>query len=474
MMPIILPTLVLALLATVAIAGTSRSRRPQDNVSNSISPKLNEHPNAKTLATGSDNDIPGTPPFDVSAQTQTQTSSALTFAFRKTIGAFVLDVAWTTSAKRLAILGASGSGKSMTLRMLAGLETGDTASMTFGDADYLNKPAEERHIAYVPQDYGLFPHLKVAQQWTFARNANAQAAHHWSRHLGLNGLENRYPDSLSLGQRQRVSIVRALSRPCPLILLDEPFSALDTPRRRQLRASLRILQSQISATTIVVTHDPDEAALLADDVLIIDHGKVLQAGPTLTVFRRPASLRVAELLGLSNVGEGYLRHDGFLQIGLDAVHGEPILLKPSSWQRHSAATNPIPGNPSDLPPDGPVLWRVDPSAVRQVQTMGPGHVPAQFPAQALPQVQGGDQRQTGTTGTNRHLNPYHPAIVTGHRLIDGMDYLTVSLGAVTLSIREGRHRHDRPTLGETVHIDIDPAGVDVWCRAPDQLNVANV
>lgn len=459
MMPIILPTLVLALLATLAIAGTSRHGWSNDRAGSTTPPAPAANIHSQALPTHLDERVPAPPPYGASALTQAP--AALTFHFQKAMGAFVLDVTWTTSAKRLAILGASGSGKSMTLRMIAGLETADRASMSFGGADYLRKAAEQRHIAYVPQDYGLFPHLRVAQQWSFARDADAQAARYWSRHLGLEGLEQRYPNTLSLGQRQRVSIVRALSRPCPLILLDEPFSALDTPRRRQLRESLRTLQSEISATTIVVTHDPDEAALLADEVLVIDQGKVLQAGPTAMVFSRPANLRVAELLGLSNVGEGYLTPSGVLQLGVNGVNGEPILLEPSVPVQSASTTQEAlaaaaAGNASDVASASRVLWRIDPSAVRF--HLGLNLEPDIEPDIARRRIEAGQRAD-------------HAAIVTGQRLIDGRDFITASLGAATLLIPQRRHHQARLIAGATVYLDIDPTGIDVWLGSPENVRV---
>jgi molybdate transport system permease protein len=122
------------------------------------------------------------------------------------------------------------------------------------------------------------------------------------------------PHQLSFGQRQRVALARALTRHSELLLFDEPFAALDTPRRRLLQQSLRALQREISAVTIIVTHDPDEAALLADEVLVVEQGRVLQAGAIDAVFERPASMRVAALLGLHNVGEGSISANGQLEI----------------------------------------------------------------------------------------------------------------------------------------------------------------
>jgi molybdate transport system permease protein len=231
----------------------------------------------------------------------------LVFRLARRLGAFSLDIAWAPVTRRLAIIGPSGSGKSLALRLIAGLETNEAGCVTLGATDLGALPPEARQIGYMPQDYGLFPHMTVAQQLAFPVHADAAAARYWVGHLGLGALENHLPKQLSFGQRQRVALARALTRHSQLLLFDEPFSALDTPRRRRLQQSLRELQREIEAVTIIVTHDPDEAALLADEILVVDQGRVLQAGGIAEVFARPATMRAAELLGLSNVGRGVVR-----------------------------------------------------------------------------------------------------------------------------------------------------------------------
>ncbi|RFU44607.1 ATP-binding cassette domain-containing protein [Paraburkholderia sp. DHOC27] len=238
----------------------------------------------------------------------------LAFHLTRHLGAFDLDIAWAPVTRRLAVIGPSGSGKSLALRLIAGLERNERGTVRLGDADLGALPPEDRQIGYMPQDYGLFPHMTVAQQLAFPVDADPASARYWLDHLGLAALTGRLPHQLSFGQRQRVALARALTRHSQLLLFDEPFAALDTPRRRRLQQSLRALQREIAAVTIVVTHDPDEAALLADEVLVIEQGRVLQAGALDTVYERPASLRVAELLGLHNVGEGIMRAQGRLEI----------------------------------------------------------------------------------------------------------------------------------------------------------------
>lgn len=228
----------------------------------------------------------------------------LAFALKRHLGAFDLDIEWTPSTRRLAIIGRSGSGKSLALKLIAGLERNEAGFVRFGETQLDALPPEQRHIGYVPQDYGLFPHMTLKRQLSFPVDADAASARYWAEHLGLSALMDRLPRQLSFGQRQRVALARVLSRHSQLLLFDEPFSALDTPRRRRLQQALRALQREISAVTVLVTHDPDEAALLADEVLVLERGRVLQAGAVDHVFRQPASLQVAALLGLHNVGEG--------------------------------------------------------------------------------------------------------------------------------------------------------------------------
>jgi ABC-type sulfate/molybdate transport systems ATPase subunit/ABC-type sulfate transport system permease component len=292
MMPLLLPTLAIA----IVCAALSLYSRRQAAVT---LPDNNE--DAAELAIGQ--------PVMESGERR------LDFHLTRHLGAFDLDITWAPATRRLAIIGPSGSGKSLALRLIAGLEHNERGKVRLGDADLGALPPEDRQIGYMPQDYGLFPHMTVAQQLAFPVNADAASARYWLEHLGLAPLTGRLPRQLSFGQRQRVALARALSRHSQLLLFDEPFAALDTPRRRRLQQSLRALQREIAAVTVVVTHDPDEAALLADEVLVIEHGRVLQAGALSAVYERPASLRVAELLGLHNIGEGTMRAQGRLELG---------------------------------------------------------------------------------------------------------------------------------------------------------------
>jgi len=284
MMPLLLPTLAIAIVCAALSIYSLRQKSALEQTEN-----------------GDDAPEPGT---DLTASRGETTGRRLAFHLQRRLGAFELDIAWTPATRRLAIIGPSGSGKSLALRLIAGLESNASCSVRLGATDLSPLPPERRQIGYMPQDYGLFPHMTVAQQLAFPVDADAASARYWLGHLGLAQLVARLPHQLSFGQRQRVALARALTRHSELLLFDEPFAALDTPRRRLLQQSLRALQREISAVTIIVTHDPDEAALLADEVLVVEQGRVLQAGAIDAVFERPASMRVAALLGLHNVGEG--------------------------------------------------------------------------------------------------------------------------------------------------------------------------
>jgi molybdate transport system permease protein len=171
---------------------------------------------------------------------------------------------------------------------------------------------EHRGVGYVPQGFGLFPGRTVWQQAVFGVDTDPARAAWWLETLHLEGLLDRYPEQLSGGQRQRVSLARALARDPRAVLLDEPFSALDAPVRTELRRELRRLQHETGLSTILVTHDPEEAAMLADEIMVISHGRVLQTGPCATVYRRPASVEVGRLLGIDNLVAGFAADDGTL------------------------------------------------------------------------------------------------------------------------------------------------------------------
>lgn len=257
--------------------------------------------------------------------------ATLAFDLRRDVPGFDLRLAHVCASRQVVVLGPSGSGKSMFLRLLAGLEPlarGDGAQVRFGAIDWSALPSEVRRIGYVPQDYGLFRHLTVWEHLTAGVGASPAAAREWLRRLHLDGLEERFPDELSGGQRQRVALGRALVPAPEILLLDEPFSALDAPVRHELRADLRRLQRETGVATLIVTHDPQEATLLAEEILVLSAGRLLQTGALREVASHPRSPAVARLLGARNVLDGIVTVPGRLDcqsvsLPADATLGVP-------------------------------------------------------------------------------------------------------------------------------------------------------
>jgi ABC-type Fe3+/spermidine/putrescine transport system ATPase subunit/ABC-type sulfate transport system permease component len=230
------------------------------------------------------------------------------------LGSFHLAVRHQAASRHLAVLGPSGSGKSTLLRCLAGLYGAAPGPVSYGDRRVEDVPVEQRRVGYVAQSFGLFPHLTVWEQLLFATDAEPATAAYWLAALHIDGLEDRLPTELSGGQRQRVALAQALSRSPDVLLLDEPFSALDTPVRHELRREMRRFQRETEISTVLVTHDPEEAALLADEVIVISGGRGIQEGTVRETFARPASPEAARLLGVRNVFSGVVAGPGELDV----------------------------------------------------------------------------------------------------------------------------------------------------------------
>jgi molybdate transport system permease protein len=261
------------------------------------------------------------------SQETSHNRDALDFALAKQLGDFSLDVTHRAAGPRLALLGPSGAGKTLTLRLLAGLmRPTDGARVALGSQALHDRPPERRELGYVPQQPALMPRRSVWRQVTFGAGAKPALAAWWIERLGLAGLEGRLPDELSGGQQRRVALARALAVEPRVLLLDEPFAGLDAPVRDRLRRELRRLQREVGLSTVLVTHDPEEAALLADEVLVLDRGRVLQAGTRASVFGAPASPQVAALLGIANAHRGVALGRGLIRSGGVAlrVGGEPL------------------------------------------------------------------------------------------------------------------------------------------------------
>jgi molybdate transport system permease protein len=307
MMPVLLPTLVLALVI-MALSGAVGQKYTWQR---GLWLRAIITPNA--VPSGLQASLPSAAPRSV------ERDAELSLRLEKQLGEFSLDLEWAPQSRRLAILGPSGSGKSLTLKLIAGIDRFCEGRVIVDGRDLSHLEPWERSIAYVPQGYGLFPHLNVSEQVRFPVGANAQVAEYWINRLGLQGLEQRLPAALSLGQQQRVALARAFNRPATLLLLDEPFSALDAPLRARLRRDFLALQAEFAATTILVTHDPVEAALLADELLVLVEGKALQRGPVSHVFMRPANETVAGLLGADNMAKGIALDEHSILVGDDVA-----------------------------------------------------------------------------------------------------------------------------------------------------------
>src|SRR5690242_5758135 len=266
---------------------------------------------------------------------------AVSFDLDVAVGTFQLRVAHQATSNRIAILGPSGAGKSITLRAIAGFLGQEAGRVQFNDEDVAQVRVEQRRVGYVPQGLVMFPGRTAWQQVLFAAGADPALAAWWLRTLRLDGLEGRLPGELSGGQRQRVGLARALSFGPRLVLLDEPFSALDAPVREELRRELRRLQREAGLSTVIVTHDPEEAAQLADELLVLDGGRLLQAGSRREVFDAPAGPEVARLLGYPPVSAGTVASPTSLDVGEVSL----------------AAC------PAGLEPGGAVLWTVRPDRV---------------------------------------------------------------------------------------------------------------
>lgn len=200
----------------------------------------------------------------------------------------------------VALLGASGSGKTTLLRIIAGMLPPDKGTVFLAAQDATRIPPEGRNLGYVFQDYALWPHLSALRHLTLLGTPPAQAQALLKR-VGLGAHLDSKPDQLSGGQRQRVALARALCRQPTLVLLDEPYSALDPVLRETLRTEVAGLLREQGHAALHVTHDPDEALSIADRVVILGEGRVLDDGPPAQVYQQPSSLESAQALGRLNI-----------------------------------------------------------------------------------------------------------------------------------------------------------------------------
>jgi sulfate transport system ATP-binding protein len=227
-----------------------------------------------------------------------------------------------------ALLGPSGSGKSTLLRIIAGLEEPDSGSVLIGGSDVTRIPARKREIGFVFQHYAAFKHMTVADNVAFGlsiRKADKarirERVDELLRLVHLEGYAKRYPSQLSGGQRQRMALARALAVEPRVLLLDEPFGALDAVVRKDLRAWLRRLHDEVHVTTIFVTHDQEEAMEVAEQIVVMNEGRIEQVGRPRDLYETPANDFVAGFVGpLTELGGSKLRpHD--VDIRIDQVEG---------------------------------------------------------------------------------------------------------------------------------------------------------
>lgn len=250
------------------------------------------------------------------------------------------------------LIGESGCGKTTLLKSIGGLQALSSGKVTLDGQDITDAKAENRNMSMVFQESLLFPHMTALDNVAFPlkirgikKDERYKKALSYLEKVGLSGLEDRYPTQLSGGQQQRVSIARALIHEPQVILMDEPFSALDPELRDEMRHLVKSLQKKLNLTIIFVTHQLDEAALLFDRVAMISNGRIVQSGAPSEIYKAPNTIEVAKFFGFKNIYEGVTSNGRFLidhtAISLeDAEAGAHCVLIPNhAILRHTTATH---------------------------------------------------------------------------------------------------------------------------------------
>jgi molybdate transport system ATP-binding protein len=233
---------------------------------------------------------------------------------QKELKEFDLDVDFELKSKHLGILGPSGCGKSMTLKSIAGIVNPDSGVISlatdnettyFDSEKKINLKPQKRNVGYLFQNYALFPNMTVEENiGTGVEKENREkTVPEMIRRFHLEGLEKRYPRQLSGGQQQRVALARIMAYGPDVILLDEPFSAMDTFLKEQLRLELLNSLKDFNGFTIMVTHDRDEAFQFCDELIVLDQGKIIAQGDTYDIFENPKKVQVARLTGCKNISK---------------------------------------------------------------------------------------------------------------------------------------------------------------------------
>jgi molybdate transport system ATP-binding protein len=257
--------------------------------------------------------------------------------------AFDLRARLSVGPETVTLVGPSGAGKTSLLRAIAGLERPRAGRISLGDETWfdaarkLNLRAERRHVGYLPQDYGLFPHLTVAGNVAFAARRERPDV---LERLGISHLADVKPRQLSGGERQRVALARALAREPRVLLLDEPFGALDAITRRRVRDELADLLTTLRLPTLLVTHAFEDAVALSDRVGVLDRGQLLQLGSPDELVQQPASALVAELTGANVLAGTAVRTasgsvialDGGGSVATNAIVEGPVQIAIQPWE----------------------------------------------------------------------------------------------------------------------------------------------
>ncbi|EEJ50359.1 ABC transporter, ATP-binding protein [Oribacterium sinus F0268] len=242
-------------------------------------------------------------------------SSFCKLSFQLPLDSFLLDIHFSSNKKRIGILGASGSGKSMCLKSIAGIVTPKQGEILLGDSclfsssKKINLPPQKRRIGYLFQSYALFPHLTVwdniaiAMQGKENKESKSEQIFALLRKMELSGLEKRFPAELSGGQQQRVALARIFANEPKMILLDEPFSALDLYLRDKMQEELMLHLEDFPGQAIMVSHSRDEIYRFAEEVIMLQEGKVIGQGETKEVFRQPKNRQAAILTGCKNIAK---------------------------------------------------------------------------------------------------------------------------------------------------------------------------
>ena len=274
----------------------------------------------------------------------------------------------------VALLGPSGSGKTTLLRIIAGLDFADSGRVLFDGGDATRKTARDRRVGFVFQHYALFRHMTVFDNVAFGPSVRPRAQRpgkaeiadrvHRPLHLvQLDGLAHRYPSQLSGGQRQRVALARALAIEPRVLLLDEPFGALDAQVRKELRRWLRRLHDDLKITGVFVTHDQEEALEVADRVVVMNRGKIEQVGTPTEIYDHPATPFVYQFLGNVNAIECRLAN-GVAQAG-----GLVFPTPQYAYLGDSTATAFL--RPHDIGVDPPSAGTGTPAVIRHLSLLGP-------------------------------------------------------------------------------------------------------